>query len=166
MYHKRFLLHRKVQVVEEAKQRASRNQIIREKRWHFVLHWPYPQLSNNSGTHVILFFLMQIIWSLKRMFFFLRLTFSKGVMSFCLSVSCCFLFVCLFVPFCCCLFVLRRFIFIFKEIWVLSFDWVVHSTHSSYNYFHNHSIVRTSWTVTAQTCQGRPRRFNFAEFKA
>ena len=33
-----------------------------------------------------------------------------------------FLFVCLFVPFCCCLFVLLRFIFIFKEIWVLSFD--------------------------------------------
>ena len=102
----------------------------------------------------------------KEFFFFLRLTFSKGVMSFCLSVSCCFLFVCLFVPFCCCLFVLLRFIFIFKEIWVLSFDWVVHSTHSSYNYFHNHSIVRTFWTVTAQTCQGRPRRFNFAEFKA
>ena len=33
-----------------------------------------------------------------------------------------FFFVCLLVSFCCCLFVLLHFLFIFKEIWVLSFD--------------------------------------------
>lgn len=99
----------------------------------------------------------------KECFFFFKIDVFKGGDEF-LPFRQLLFFFCLFVPFCCCLFVLLRFIFIFKQIWVLSFDCVVHSTHSSYKYFHNHSIVRTFWTVTAQTCKGRPRRFNFAEF--